>query len=182
MPQNMLNAIIHSMNITYRKAEKNDLDQVMKVIRDAQATLKEDGVDQWQDGFPDEKVILEDMSVRSAFVILVDGSVSGFFVLAFDIEPDYVNPVRGAFKNNEPYAAIHRTAISKDCKGKGLSQFMFQSAFDEIKKAGIDYARIDTHHDNKRMRHIMAREGFEETAVIVLSANGDERVAAEKKL
>ena len=85
MPQIMLNAIIHSMNITYRKAEKNDLDQVMKVIRDAQATLKEDGVDQWQDGFPDEKVILEDMSVRSAFVILVDGSVSGFFVLAFGI-------------------------------------------------------------------------------------------------
>lgn len=170
------------MNIEYRKAEEKDLDQIMKVIRDAQATLKADGVDQWQDCFPNEKVILEDMSVRSAFVILVDEIVSGFFVLAFGIEPDYVNPVRGAFKNNEPYAAIHRTAISKECKGLGLSRFMFQSAFAEIKKAGVGYARIDTHHDNKRMRHIIAREGFEETAVIVLSSNGDERVAAEKKL
>ena len=170
------------MNITYRKAEEKDLDGIMKVIHDAQATLKEDGVDQWQDGFPSEDVVHEDMSVRSAFVILADGIVSGFFVLAFGIEPDYVKPVRGAFKNNEPYAAIHRTAISKKCKGMGLSKFMLQSAFAEIKKAGVGYARIDTHHDNKRMRHIMAREGFEETAVIVLSANGDERVAAEKKL
>lgn len=170
------------MNIKYRKAEDKDLDQIMKVIRDAQATLKADGVDQWQDGFPNEKVILEDMSVRSAFVILVDEIVSGFFVLAFGIEPDYVNPVRGAFKSDEPYAAIHRTAFSKECKGLGLSGFMFQSAFEEIKKAGVNYARIDTHHDNKRMRHIIAREGFEETAVIVLSSNGDERVAAEKKL
>lgn len=170
------------MNIKYRKAEEKDLDQIMKVIRDAQATLKADGVDQWQDGFPSRDLILEDMSVRSAFVILVDEIVSGFFVLAFGIEPDYVNPVRGAFKSDEPYAAIHRTAISKDCKGKGLSHFMFQSAFEEIKKAGVNYARIDTHHDNKRMRHIIAREGFEETSVIVLSSNGDERVAAEKKL
>ena len=170
------------MNITYRKAENKDVNQIMKVISDAQATLKADGVDQWQDGFPNENVILEDMKVRTAFVILVDDVVSGFFVLAFGIEPDYVNPVRGAFKSNEPYAAIHRTAFSKDCKGKGLSHFMFQSAFAEIKKAGVGYARIDTHHDNKRMRHIMAREGFEETAVIALSCNGDERVAAEKKL
>jgi len=170
------------MNITYRRAEEKDVAQIMKVIRDAQATLKEDGVNQWQDGFPTEEVIHEDMSVRSAFVILVDDIVSGFFVLAFGIEPDYVKPVRGAFKNNEPYAAIHRTAISKECKGKGVSRFMFQAAFDEIRKAGIAYARIDTHHDNKRMRHIMTREGFEETAVIVLSSNGDERIAAEKKL
>nr|WP_318693489.1 hypothetical protein [uncultured Treponema sp.] len=85
------------MNITYRKAENKDLNQIMKVISDAQATLKADGVDQWQDGFPNKNVILEDMKVRTSFVILVDDVVSGFFVLAFGIEPDYVNPVRGAF-------------------------------------------------------------------------------------
>lgn len=53
------------MNITYRKAENKDLNQIMKVISDAQATLKADGVDQWQDGFPNKNVILEDMKVRT---------------------------------------------------------------------------------------------------------------------
>ncbi len=59
---------------------------------------------------------------------------------------------------------------------------MFLSAFEEIKKAGVNFARIDTHQDNRRMRHIMSREGFEESAVVILKVNGKERVVGEKRL
>ncbi|MEE1181762.1 MAG: hypothetical protein UHY90_05870 [Treponema sp.] len=170
------------MDLTYRKAEKNDLPRIIEIIHDAQAVLKADGIDQWQDGSPNPEVIQQDMEFRSAFVIIADNAVEGFFVVSFEPEEDYKNPAKGKFKFNLPYATIHRTAISKNCKGKGISHFMFESAFAEIKEAGLNFARIDTHLENKRMRHIMMREGFEESAVIVLSSSGQERIAAEKQL
>ena len=40
------------MDLTYRKAEKNDLPRIIEIIHDAQAALKADGIDQWQNGFP----------------------------------------------------------------------------------------------------------------------------------
>ncbi len=89
-------------NVTYRKADKDDLDRIMSVIHDAQETLKEDGVDQWQDGFPGVDDVLDDMKMRSPYVILADGKIAGFFVIAFGIEEDYVNPIKGTFRYSEP--------------------------------------------------------------------------------
>ena len=44
-----------------RKAHQADLPAIMEIIHQAQQSLAEQGVDQWQDGYPDEAAILRDM-------------------------------------------------------------------------------------------------------------------------
>ena len=41
--------------------KKKDLENIMTVIHDAQRTMGEAGLDQWQDGYPSEEVILGDI-------------------------------------------------------------------------------------------------------------------------
>lgn len=169
-------------HISHRRALHKDIPAIMEVIHDAQALLKADGLPQWQDGFPNEETIAEDIETRRAFVICENDEIIGFVVVAFGEEPDYSNNVRGTYKYNEPYGTIHRCAFSASAKGKGLSQYMFNLCYEEIRSEGVKYVRIDTHQDNLRMRHIMEREGFTESAVISLLANGKDRIVAEKAL
>ncbi len=132
--------------------------------------------DQWAPTYPSDEQLLNDINNGDSFVVISDSrQIVATFVLHAGIDPTYNTIYEGQWLNDAPYATIHRIASNGEVKG--IFRLALQFALNRY-----DNIRIDTHHDNKRMHHIMAREGFEETAVIVLSANGDERVAAEKKL
>ena len=47
--------------MTFRKTEAADLDGVMEIVRQAQASLKARGIDQWQNGYPNENTLREDI-------------------------------------------------------------------------------------------------------------------------
>ena len=57
-------------------------------------------------------------------------------------------------------------AFNKDSAGTGLSKEAFSLIKDFCVEKGIYAIRIDTHEDNKVMRHILAREGFEPCGII----------------
>jgi RimJ/RimL family protein N-acetyltransferase len=48
------------------------------------------------------------------------------------------------------------------------------------RKKGVSLLRIDTHEDNKRMQHILAKNGFVYCGIVL--QNGSDRLAYEKKL
>lgn len=46
------------MNLIYRTASLDDIDDVMKAIEDSRKLLKEQGNGQWQDGYPNREDLL----------------------------------------------------------------------------------------------------------------------------
>ena len=58
--------------MTFRKTEAADLDGVMEIVRQAQASLKARGIDQWQNGYPDRPAIEADIA-RGWSYVLADG-------------------------------------------------------------------------------------------------------------
>lgn len=164
-----------------RKATLADIPSIMRIISDAQTLLAADGIDQWQDGFPSEQTIREDVTERTAYVIESEGKIAAFVCVSLQPEISYAKPRKGQFHLDGSYVTIHRTAVSKEYRGRGLSKLLFQIGEKTAKQAGINNIRIDTHKDNKRMRHIVAREGFTECAVILLES-GAERIAYEKHI
>lgn len=165
----------------FRQATMNDLDDIMVVINEAIAFLKECGIDQWQNGNPNINLVIDDINNGRGHVLVDEEGIYGYVDLLLTGEPTYDVPVSGAFKYNEPYATMHRTAISNRKRGMGLASFMINECAKKCKELGYGYIRIDTHHDNKRMRHVIEREGFEAVAEIILT-DGTYRIAYEKKL
>ncbi len=147
----------------FRKAILSDLPGILPVIEDAKALLRQNGVDQWQDGFPNPTTLTADINTRHSFFIFSKKSPdkpAGFLVLSLEPEPPYHNPVEGKLHLEGPYVTIHRTAVSKENQGKGISRamFSFSEAFTRTQNRHI--LRVDTHKDNKIMQHILDREGF----------------------
>lgn len=61
----------------FRKSTKEDLTDIMAIIRDAQAYFKNNNIDQWQNGYPNEDSILSDIESKESYVLVDDNEIIG---------------------------------------------------------------------------------------------------------
>ena len=165
-----------------------DVPAVMTIIEEARRTIASLGIDQWQNGSPNEAMILADVKAGQSRVVLVDGEVVGTFALIENGEPVYAAIEDGTWQTPDrdaagewSYLAIHRVAISVSHRGSGISTAVIRHAEDIARTLGRTSLRIDTHEGNVVMRRMLERHGFVPCGTIHLE-NGDPRVAYEKMI
>lgn len=126
---------------------------------------------QWKDSRPDPELLKEDIDIGQLYVLEEAGVLHGVFALIPGEDPTY-SYIEGSWLNNEPYAAIHRIASA------GLRKGVFA---DCVGWCGTLYEnlRIDTHHDNKIMQHLLEKHGFIRCGIIYLK-NGEPRIAYQR--
>lgn len=165
-----------------RKGKHSDIEQVMRIISDAQQFLREQGVDQWQDGYPTREIIEADIEQGYSFVV-EDESAMPIAVAAIspDGEPTYLTIRDGAWPNDEPYVVIHRMAVCARMRGCGVAKMIFRAAEQFARAHQIRNIRVDTHADNRTMQRLLGRLGFVRCGEITLSS-GASRTAYIKIL
>ena len=162
------------------KAKRADLKKIMMIVNDAKAYLKANGVDQWQDGYPDETVILEDIENGEGYILKDDEGIFGYFALKKRDE-NYLKII-GKWQSDQKYLAIHRNMIRKDHLHKGYGRKMFDFIEMIAIKMGYHYLRIDTHKDNKAMLALLERCDYRYAGVITLNRSKESRNAYDKIL
>lgn len=105
----------------FRKALLSDLQGIWKIILFAKEIRKQEGSQQWQDGYPNEKTIQSDIEKGYGNVIESEGEIVAYFALLFDKEPAY-EVIEGKWKTQGDYAVVHRMAVAKSFKGKGIGK------------------------------------------------------------
>lgn len=169
-------------NMQERRAEISDLKGIMEVIEDGKLFLKEQDIDQWQDGFPTEELIVEDIVMRESYVFTEEDEIIGYMTVNLSPEGNY-NTIDGAWKlEGSDYGTIHRTAVKSNFRGQGISLRMFFLAEQLCRKNEKQSIRIDTHRDNQLMQHLVTKYGYEYCGIIKLERSGSERIAYEKIL
>lgn len=164
-----------------RRTKEKDIKEMMNIVKQAQEYMRNQKIDQWQNGYPNEEVFLSDISKEMSYVIEEQGKVIGTFAFAVMEDPTYKKIFEGEWKGSKEYAVIHRVAVDNQVKGTGLGGQMVEYAVRECKNQNIDTLRIDTHRDNLSMQRMLLKNGFEERGIIYLES-GAKRVAFEKLL
>ena len=165
-----------------RKSDKSDIKFLMPIFDEARRTIAALGIDQWQNGYPSENVILADVELAQSYLCEADSRICGTFAMLENGEPTYDKIYEGHWltgDDSRDYIAIHRVAISVSTRGSGLSGKIIGYAMDFAKSLGRDSLRIDTHRGNVVMRRMLEKNGFSYCGIIYLES-GDERVAYEK--
>jgi hypothetical protein len=156
------------MNIRLAKLE--DLETIQKIYRRAKAYMVETGnPNQWLDGYPTREMLEEDIACRHLYVMEEDGHLYGAFAFIIGDDDTYRIIEDGAWRSDATYGTIHRIASSGE--RKGLLHICMEYCLKQI-----DYIRIDTHHDNKVMQHLILKEGFV-TCGIIYAIDGNPRIA-----
>ena len=170
--------------IYLRRAQLQDLTAIMKIIDDAKELLKKNGSPHWQNGYPDQETFTQDIVMQTNWLLIHDNKVVATATLQLTPEPTYRNLTQGQWQQpDEPYATIHRVAISSNYRGQGLSKLLFSNLLTVGQMQGIKNFRVDTHRSNKAMQHIAENFNFKKRGIIKVNDQNDpERLAYELNL
>ena len=151
----------------------------MDILNAGRQFQREQGFIQWPDGYPDEESVRCDLRDGLGYVLKVDGVIAAYMYIGFDGDPAYPL-IKGQWHYDEPYGVLHRVAIAENFRNLGLSQILFRLSGELVKQRGFGCLRIDTHEDNKRMQHVLTKNGFSFCGTVL--QNGEPRLAYDKKL
>jgi GNAT superfamily N-acetyltransferase len=161
-------------------ATRTHLDDIMTIIGQAKRRMKEQGLDQWQDGYPDEAAILNDIKHKQGHVFRKRFVFAAYAAIVFDKDPYYEKIDGKWLSNGEPYVTVHRLAVHDDFLGLDLARHALKFAERKARAKGVKWFRIDTHHDNRAMRNLIRDFGF--TLCGIVQVRDGMRMAYEKKL
>ncbi len=160
-------------------AKEENLELAMNMINAAKQHLKEQGIDQWQNGYPDEACIRRDIANRKGYFLSDGIQALGYLCIDFDGEPAY-DELNGKWLSDGQYVVVHRLALSNQARGKGISSTAFQLVEQYAIEKGITAFRVDTDADNQKMQHILKKNGFTYCGTIWF--DNSEKIAFEKIL
>ena len=162
-----------------RKATEHEVEIAMNIINMAKTHLKEQGIDQWQNGYPDLSCIIRDIENEKGYFVEDDGVILGYLCVDYDGEPAYDN-LNGEWSSDEKYVVVHRMAFNDKARGKGISNLVFTLVEDMSRERGISYFRVDTDADNHKMQHILNKNGFSYRGTIWF--DNSEKIAFDKHI
>ena len=167
------------------RAELHDMADILLIADETIDFLHTRYMNQWQAGVPSPGVFRKDITAGRCWLFTYEGDAAGCFSLSFEEEPAYA-AIDGAWlTDGAGYGTIHRVAVRRFFRGRGLAGEMLQLAEDLTMGRGLPGVRIDIHPENDGMRALLERRGYTRCGEVVLpGADGGEkrRIAYEKIL
>lgn len=167
------------INYDFRKAKIEEISQIWPILLDAIKRRKEEGSNQWQDGYPNIEIIKNDIDKGAGFVITEGETIIGYCAVLLNDEPEYAKIV-GKWLTNTDFVVFHRIAISEKYLGKGFAKIMINHIEDFALKNSIYSIKADTNFDNVIMKHIFENLNFTYCGEVYF--RGSPRKAYEKVL
>lgn len=166
----------------FKKATLKDVESIMNIINKAQRYFKEQGIDQWQDNYPNNQDIENDINNKHSYILIDDDKVVGTTALSFNGESSYDKIYNGQWLcEDSDYGVIHRMAVDDSYKGLGLGLNIINKTEKICIKKGIKSIKVDTHEDNKSMQRLLEKSGYKYCGMIYLE-DDSVRIAFEKIL
>ena len=163
-----------------RIATTEDIVDVMSIVADAQLSLRELGIDQWQDGYPSKSVIAEDIASKVGYVYCIENKVVGYAAIVFDGEGAYTQIPDNKWNTTNNYVVVHRLCVRRGYTKTGIAMALMDYASQMAIEKGCTGFRIDTHRGNIRMLAMLEKLGFEYVGVIYYDSG--ERLAYDLNL
>jgi len=167
------------MEYSFQQATQEQQEQIWQILSDAIARRKEDGSEQWQDGYPNPEVVARDIYNGTGYVIMHNTEVAAYCAVLKNDEPEYAN-IKGNWLTNTDFLVFHRVAVSEQFLGRGLSKLMLKFIEELALEQDIYSIKADTNFDNAAMMAIFEKTGYQYCGEV--SFRGSARRAYEKVL
>lgn len=167
------------MEYSFRKASLTEQSQIWDILQGAIIRRKEDGSNQWQDGYPNPEVVRKDIKNGVGFVLAAGETIVGYSAVMVNDEPEYAK-IEGKWLTDEDFVVVHRVAVSESYLGKGFAKKMFGFIEEYARGNNIYSIKADTNFDNVAMMKIFDKLGYVYCGEVYF--NGSPRKAYEKVL
>jgi GNAT superfamily N-acetyltransferase len=135
------------VDIQIHQANLGDLNGLMDLVRVCVANLQRQGIDQWDDSYPDRGTIQRDVDEGTVFIAGIDGVIAGMATLNEQQEPEYA-AVRWRLFGRP--AVIHRLMVAPSAQGQGVGRALMRFLEERGQSTGCNCIRLDVFAQNPR--------------------------------
>lgn len=167
-----------------RLATANDQPVIMEIINGAITALKQAGSPQWQNGYPNERVVAADINREDGIVLIHNHKIVGYAALVTGPDPNYLHIDGQWLTAGTNYCAIHRVALARSVRGQGMATPFLKLLVNRARQNGYHSVRIDTHRLNLPMQRTAVSAGFTQCGIIQIidEPTDPDRIAYEQFL
>lgn len=142
-----------------RKATLSEIPAIWEILQQAIEQRKQDGSEQWQNGYPNEQTVYDDISNGYGYVLIDNKVVIAYAAIIFGVEPAY-NDIIGKWLTDGDYVVVHRVATSNAVKGKGVATQLFTMIEDLCIEEKVYSIKVDTNFDNVPIMRILDKLSY----------------------
>ena len=103
----------------FRKAEISEIAQIWDILQLAILRRKEEGSEQWQDGYPNPEVVKKDIEKEAGFVLTDGETIVGYSSILINDEPEYAK-IEGEWLTNDDFVVFPPSGHFRKVFGKRL--------------------------------------------------------------
>lgn len=140
-----------------RKANINDLDSIMGIIKSTVEEMKDYNNTQWDENYPSDKDFVSDIEKQDLYVEEVDGKIAGFICINYDEPKEYIDL---NWSSNEKAMVVHRMAVNPHFRKMGIASKLVDFAEELAKENNVLYLKSDTYSINSKMNSLLIKCGF----------------------
>jgi hypothetical protein len=162
-----------------RKAEFSEENIIWEILQQAIEQRRLDGTTQWQDGYPNQQTVHNDITHGYGYVITENEAIIGYAAIIFGVDPAY-NEIKGKWLTSGNYLVVHRVATSNAVKRQGVATKFFKMLEELSIAHNVFSIKVDTNFDNIPMLKILEKLDYSYCGEIMM--RGSPRKAFEKVL
>ncbi len=140
-----------------RKANLNDVDNIMNIVKEIIIEMKESNNTQWDENYPTYDNFKKDVEEGTLYVDEFEGELLGF-VCINEEEPEEYKTVN--WISDEKALVIHRMGVNPKHRRKGKGKLLIKYAENRAMDKNIMYLKTDTNSMNIKMYNLFKTCGF----------------------
>ncbi|MBQ4104823.1 MAG: GNAT family N-acetyltransferase [Clostridia bacterium] len=148
------------MKLEFRKAAIEDLPPVLDIYREGVRNMISNGINQWDDEYPNEKVISEDIRKGELNLCICNGEIAAAYALNTHADPDYDN---AKWQNPDAnWCAMHRLCVSPRFHRRGIATACMLNIEQDALSQGFEAVHLDTFSGNSRAMELYNKLGYKQ--------------------
>ncbi len=152
------------MELEFRTAQIDDLDALVRLYGAATQDMLRQGIDQWDERYPDREILTEDVESGDMTLGLLDGQPACAYVVNREYDPEYE---LGAWDHTEgEFCVLHRLCVNPAMQGRGLARQTMARMEKNALDKGFDSVRLDVFSQNLHAQRLYEKLGYKRTGEV----------------
>ena len=147
--------------------EIHEIDEIIALTKACGLNLRQNGIDQWDENYPDRNSIQLDLETRTLFTYREGIEILGIVVLNERQDEEY-SGINWSTSEAAKNLVVHRLAVRPDQQGKGIAKKLMDFSEKYALEKGYASIRLDTYSQNPRNQRFYINRGYTDLGPVYL--------------
>lgn len=141
-----------------RQANMTEIQTLMEIIKQASEKMEQQGIFQWDEVYPNEEIIREDIRREELYVLSEAEEIFALVVLNEEQDESYSEA--NWLGEQENIAVIHRLCVNSTYQHRGIGKKVLEAAEHLLKEKGYKGIRLDAFTNNPYALRLYENAGY----------------------